>query len=78
MEPADFLEKRDPKVTTVFSEKSVNPNGLYPARDGSLLMVGFMSADPGGAVAPAIAAAHRAARTLLPVDRDPRTSAGLG
>jgi sugar lactone lactonase YvrE len=45
VEPADFLEKGDPKVATVFSGKSVNPNGLYPARDGSLLMVGFMSAE---------------------------------
>ncbi|MFQ5830009.1 MAG: hypothetical protein ACE5JD_12765 [Candidatus Methylomirabilia bacterium] len=45
VEPADFLDvKGDPKVTLVFSGKSVNPNGLYPARDGSLLMVGFMSA----------------------------------
>ncbi len=44
VEPADFLDtKGDPKVTLVFSGKSVNPNGLYPARDGSLLMVGFMS-----------------------------------
>jgi sugar lactone lactonase YvrE len=45
VEPADFLEKGDPKVTVVFSGKSVNPNGLHPARDGSLLMVGFMSAE---------------------------------
>jgi len=46
VEPADFLDaKGDPKVTLVFSGKSVNPNGLYPARDGSLLVVGFMSAD---------------------------------
>lgn len=45
VEPADFLTmKGNPKVTLVFSHKSVNPNGLYPARDGSLLMVGFMSA----------------------------------
>jgi len=43
VEPADFLEKGGPKVTRVFSGKSVNPNGLYPARDGSLLMVGFGS-----------------------------------
>jgi hypothetical protein len=27
----------------VFSGKSINPNGLYPAQDGSLLMVGFKS-----------------------------------
>ncbi|MGH7389482.1 MAG: hypothetical protein ACREM3_08485 [Candidatus Rokuibacteriota bacterium] len=45
VEPADFLEKGDPKVTVVFTGKSVNPNGLHPARDGSLLMVGFMSAE---------------------------------
>lgn len=46
VEPADFLDTKDePKVTLVFSGKSVNPNGLYPGRDGSLLMVGFMSAE---------------------------------
>jgi hypothetical protein len=46
VEPADFLDtKIDPKVTRVASGKSVNPNGLYPGRDGSLLMVGFMSAE---------------------------------
>ena len=44
VEPADFLNgKAEPKVTTVFSGKGVNPNGLYPAKDGSLLMVGFVS-----------------------------------
>lgn len=42
VEPADFLEQSgELKVTLVFSGKSVNPNGIYPARDGSLLMVGF-------------------------------------
>ena len=46
VEPADFLEMSgEPKVTRVFQGKSINPNGVYPARDGSLLMVGFMSAD---------------------------------
>jgi sugar lactone lactonase YvrE len=44
IEPADFLDlKSDPKIKLVFSGKSVNPNGLYPAKDGSLLMVGFKS-----------------------------------
>jgi len=44
VEPADFLNsKTDPKVTLVFSGKSVNPNGLYPATGGSLLIVGFKS-----------------------------------
>jgi hypothetical protein len=46
VEPADFLEQSgDPKVTVVLSGKSVNPNGVYPARDGSLLMVGFSAPD---------------------------------
>lgn len=40
--PADFLNG-DAKVTTVWSGKSINPNGIYPAADGSLLMGGFMS-----------------------------------
>ena len=44
VEPADFLNSKNaPKITLVFSGKSVNPNGLYPAQDGSLLMVGFKS-----------------------------------
>jgi hypothetical protein len=48
VEPADFLNmKGDPKVTIVFSGKSINPNGLYPAKDGSLLMVGFKSPGEG-------------------------------
>jgi hypothetical protein len=46
IEPADFLKAMgEPKVTIVWSGKSINPNGIYPAADGSLLMVGFMSAD---------------------------------
>lgn len=46
VEPADFLTATAaPKVTRVLSGKSINPNGLYPARDGSILMVGFASAD---------------------------------
>ena len=46
VEPADFLEMSgEPKVTRVFQGKSINPNGLYPAKDGSLLMVGILSAE---------------------------------
>ena len=46
VEPADFLAMTgEPKVTRVFQGKSVNPNGIYPGKDGSLLMVGFMSAE---------------------------------
>lgn len=46
VEPADFLKsKTPPKITVVFSGKSINPNGIYPAKDGSLLMAGFKSQD---------------------------------
>jgi hypothetical protein len=46
VEPADFLKsKTPPKITVVFSGKSINPNGIYPGKDGSLLMVGFKSKD---------------------------------
>jgi len=46
VEPADFLNaKKEPAVTEVFSGASVNPNGIYPARNGMLYMVGFLAAD---------------------------------
>ncbi|MGH8680055.1 MAG: hypothetical protein ACREVS_16280 [Burkholderiales bacterium] len=46
VEPADFLSsKSEPRVTSVFKGASVSPNGLYPARDGMLLMVGFLAPD---------------------------------
>ena len=46
VEPADFLNSRsEPKVTSVFKGASVSPNGLHPARDGMLLMVGFLAPD---------------------------------
>jgi hypothetical protein len=45
VEPADFLDAASPRVTIVFSGKSINSNGLYPSKDGSLLMVGFKSAE---------------------------------
>jgi hypothetical protein len=46
IEPADFLNSRsEPKVTSVFKGAGVNPNGVYPARDGMLLMVGFVAPD---------------------------------
>jgi hypothetical protein len=41
VEPADFLKtKVDPKITVLFKDKSINPNGLYPGKNGALLMVG--------------------------------------
>jgi sugar lactone lactonase YvrE len=46
VEPADFLdEKVQPKVTEAFAKKSVNPNGIWPAADGTLLIAGFLAAD---------------------------------
>ena len=46
VEPADFLNaKSEPRVTTLFKGAGVNPNGLFPARDGMLLMVGFLAPD---------------------------------
>lgn len=44
VDPADFL-KTDAKAALVFSGKSINPNGVYPASDGSLLMAGFAGKD---------------------------------
>ena len=36
VEPADFLNlKGKPQIGIVFAGKGINPNGLYPARDGS-------------------------------------------
>ena len=46
VEPADFLNaKAAPKVGTAFKGAGVNPNGLYPLKDGMLLMVGFVAPD---------------------------------
>src|SRR6185436_12574530 len=46
IEPADFLNlKGEPQVGIVFAGKGINPNGLYPAKDGSILMGGFLSAE---------------------------------
>ena len=46
VEPADFLNaKAAPKVVIVYSGKSIFPNGLYPGKNGSLIMVGFEAKD---------------------------------
>lgn len=57
MDPADFLAVRgDPSVTVFVEGKSLGPNGVFPARDGSLLVVGrgngggIYSVDAGGNV----------------------------
>ena len=45
VEPADFLNlKGEPKISTVFKDAKVNPNGIWPAK-GGLLVVGFVAPD---------------------------------
>jgi len=44
--PANFLrDKITPKIDKIYSGKGVNPNGIYPSRNGSLLLGGFKSKD---------------------------------
>jgi hypothetical protein len=46
VEPADFLKSKvPPKITIVFKDKSINPNGLFPGKGGALLMVGLKDKD---------------------------------
>ena len=46
VEPADFLKsKKPPKITVVFKGKGAFPNGLYPGKNGALLMAGFEGKD---------------------------------
>src|SRR6185437_12865894 len=46
IEPADFLKaKKEPKITTLFTGKLVNPNGVYPGKGGTLIMAGFADKD---------------------------------
>jgi hypothetical protein len=44
--PADFLDApAAPKIDVVYSGKGIKPNGLWPGKDGALLMVGFVDKD---------------------------------
>ena len=46
VEPAEFLDAAvQPKVTVAVAKKEVYPNGLWPSRAGTLLMVGFQAPD---------------------------------
>lgn len=46
VEPADFLKsKTPPKISVMFKDKSINPNGLFPGKGGALLMVGLKDKD---------------------------------
>ena len=50
IEPADFMERFGaPKITVLFKDKSIFPNGIYPGKRGALMMVGFKAKeDPRG------------------------------
>jgi hypothetical protein len=41
VEPADFLNAKEPKITEVLAGRKLSPNGLFPSRTGMLYMVGF-------------------------------------
>ena len=46
IEPADFMDRfAAPKITTLFKDKSIFPNGLYPGKRGAMLMVGLKGKD---------------------------------
>jgi sugar lactone lactonase YvrE len=46
VEPADFLAASvQPRAALVWEKKGVFPNGLWPGRNGRLIMVGFESAE---------------------------------
>jgi hypothetical protein len=92
IEPADFLDAGvRPKVTALWKGKEINPNGLWPARDGSLLMVGLGGGKPRGIYSmakgadQALSQAHRqprrntscaTARSLPPTGSRALSSAG--
>jgi hypothetical protein len=44
VEPADFLNAKDPQVSEVLANQNVNPNGVYPSKTGMLYLAGFKSA----------------------------------
>ena len=46
VEPADFLKsKAPPKISVLFKDKAINPNGVFPGKGGALLMVGLKDKD---------------------------------
>lgn len=61
VQPADFLNlKGEPKVSVVFKDAKVNPNGIWPAH-GGLVVVGFVAPDQ--------------PRAIFSVGKDGKTSA---
>ena len=49
IEPADFLDAAvQPRIGAAWTQKGINPNGIWPARDGTLLIVGWTPGSPRG------------------------------
>ena len=45
VEPADFLNAKNPTITELVSGMGHNPNGVYPSKTGMLYFGGFLAAD---------------------------------
>jgi sugar lactone lactonase YvrE len=45
VEPADFLNAKNPQVSEIFSGIGANPNGVYPSQSGMLYFGGFLAPD---------------------------------
>jgi len=45
VEPADFLNAKNPQVSEVISGMGHNPNGVYPSKTGMLYFGGFLAPD---------------------------------
>ena len=43
VEPADFLNAKDPRVQIVVKGEGVNPNGIWPKKGGGVYLAGFVS-----------------------------------
>jgi hypothetical protein len=65
IEPAGFLSEK-PRIVTRLAKQDINPNGLYPGRDGSLLMVGFLAPDKPRGIHAIARGRDGALRTLAP------------
>ncbi|HYG54047.1 MAG TPA: hypothetical protein VD965_01995 [Burkholderiales bacterium] len=45
VKPADFLNAKNPEVRVVLENQGVNPNGVAPGGDGTVLLAGFQAPD---------------------------------
>ena len=45
IEPADFLNAKNPKIMEVLAGAKIHPNGVYPTKVGMLLFGGWLAAD---------------------------------